>query len=116
MADNLYVIENKYKKLIKDFSSLLESITNVDAKQKMLWIQIYNNAIQDREHAYENLTTLMNICEEKSTEYAVHGKAISLFIERASKANDQLIKLSDTLKEYTSSQEEVSVDSLYDSM
>ena len=87
------IIEQK----IKDFSDLLSQISDVSDKKKKLWKEIYENAVADRQNAYVLFTTLVDIVEDKSTEHAIHGKTISTYIERMSKANDQLIRLAELI-------------------
>jgi hypothetical protein len=82
---------------VKDFSSLLNQIDGLSDKKKKLWKEIYENAIADRQNAYILFTTLVSIVEDKSTEHAVHGKTLSSYIEKMSKANDQLIRLSELI-------------------
>jgi hypothetical protein len=79
----------------KNFSELLQKIENIDGKKKKLWIEIYENAIIDREISFNMFGKLTCICESNSSEFAIHGKTISSYIERMSKANDQLIKLAE---------------------
>ena len=44
--------KNKIKKIQK-FNELLESLADNDDKKKSLWLEIYNNALIDRQHAYD---------------------------------------------------------------
>lgn len=90
----------------KDFSDLLEQIDGVSDKKKRLWKEIYENAITDRQNAYILFTTLLDIVEDKSTEHAIHGKTLATYIERMSKANDQLIRLAELVSKSESKQEE----------
>jgi len=83
---------------IKDFSSLLAKIEGVSDKKRQLWLEIFNNALTDRTNAYVLFTALVDIVGDKSTEHAVHGKTLSSYIERMSKANDQIIKLAELLE------------------
>ena len=80
---------------VRDFTDLLDQIDGVSDKKKKLWKEIYENAITDRQNAYILFTTLLDIVEDKSTEHAIHGKTLSTYIERMSKANDQLIRLAE---------------------
>lgn len=82
-------------KKIKNFDSLLKSISTLEDKKKSLWLEIYQNSIFDRKHAFEQYLLLREICSNKSSEHAVHGKSIATYLERMSRANDQLIKLAD---------------------
>lgn len=80
---------------IQDFTELLDQIDNVSDKKKKLWKEIYENAVTDRQNAYVLFTSLVDIVQDKSTEHAVHGKALATYIERMSKANDQIIRLAE---------------------
>lgn len=90
-------MEENITEKIKDFSDLLDKIESLTDKKKQLWKEIYTNAIVDRQHAYVIFMKLVNITQEHSTEHAVHGKTMSGYIERMSKANDQLIKLAELI-------------------
>lgn len=90
----------------KDFSDLLDQIDGVSDKKKRLWREIYENAIVDRQNAYVLFTTLIDIVEDKSTEHAIHGKTMATYIERMSKANDQLIRLAELVSKSESKQED----------
>ena len=83
------------QKRTQDFSELLNNIESLDDKKRRLWLEIYQNAITDRQHAYAMFLELTAIVKGKSTEHAVHGKTIATYIERMSRANDQLIKLAE---------------------
>ncbi len=97
MSINVAEYEISVEEKIKDFSEMLKQIDNVSDKRKKLWREIYENAIADRQNAYVLFSTLVEIVESKSTEHAIHGKMLSTYIERMSKANDQLIKLSELI-------------------
>jgi hypothetical protein len=99
-----------------DFSDLLDSISTMDERKRKLWMLIYKNAIEDRMRALEQYCDLKSIVIGKSTEHAVHGKTIASFIERMSKANDQLLKLADLVEAAEANAEATTEDSLYDSI
>jgi hypothetical protein len=90
-AQNELSIEEK----IQDFSDLLDQIDGVSDKKKKLWREIYENAVTDRQNAYVLFMSLVDIVQDKSTEHAVHGKSLATYIERMSKANDQIIRLAE---------------------
>ena len=91
---------------IKDFSDLLDTIDGVSDKKKKLWKEIYQNAVTDRQNAYVLFTALLDIVQDKSMEHAVHGKNMSTYIEKMSKANDQLIRLAELIAKSESKQQE----------
>jgi len=98
---------------IKDFSSLLNQIESIADKKKQLWKEIYENAICDRQNAYIMFVKLVMIVQDKSTEHAVHGRTISSYIERMSKANDQLIKLADLVSQAETTNEVIDPDEVF---
>ena len=91
---------------IKDFTDLLAQIDGVSDKKKKLWKEIYENAITDRQNAFILFNTLMDIVEDKSTEHAIHGKTMATYIERMSKANDQIIRLAELVSKSETKQDE----------
>lgn len=112
--DPIQISDRSIKERIKDFSGLLNQIESINDKKRQLWKEIYENAICDRQNAYIMFTKLVMIVQDKSTEYAVHGKTISTFIERMSKANDQLIKLAELVARAESSSETIDPDDMFD--
>lgn len=106
--------EIKLGEKIKNFSALLDQIDSLPDKKKKLWLEIYENAVTDRQNAYVLLTKLMAIVEDKSTEHAIHGKSLSSYIEKMSKANDQLIRLAELVAKSEAGQvEEIDSEELF---
>lgn len=99
--------ESILEQKIKDFSDLLDQIDGISDKKKKLWREIYENSVADRQNAYILFDSLVKIVQNDSAEHAVHGKSLSTYIERMSKANDQLIRLAELIakSEYSSSEE-----------
>lgn len=91
---------------VKDFSELLDQIEGTSDKKKRLWKEIYENAVTDRQNAYILFNTLVDIVQDKSTEHAIHGKTLATYIERMSRANDQIIKLSELVSKAESPKDE----------
>ena len=98
---------------IKDFSDLLSQINDVSDKKKKLWKEIYQNAVTDRQNAYILFTTLIQIVEDKSTEHAIHGKTLATYIERMSKANDQIIRLAELVAKSETAQESIDTEEMF---
>lgn len=97
---------NDIQEKIKDFSGLLDQIDGVSDKKKKLWREIYENAVTDRQNAYILFNTLLDITQNNSTEHAIHGKTMAVFIERMSKANDQIIRLAELVSKSEVKQDE----------
>jgi hypothetical protein len=99
---------------LKNFSALLNDIESLNDKKKQLWREIYENAITDRQHSYVMFKKLVKITQDQSTEHAVHGRTITTYIERMSKANDQLIKLAELIARAQSKEQEINPDEIFD--
>jgi hypothetical protein len=111
-ADSSTSIESR----VKDFTKLLDKIDGLIDNKKQLWREIYQNAITDRQNAWLMFDELVSIVHGKTTEHAVHGRALASYLERMNKANDQLIKLAELVAkaEDASSDDDDSPDKLYD--
>lgn len=84
------------EKKIEDFNALLNTI-NLNDKKKELWRQIYANALDDRAHAYMMWQDLAVMSLGDGSKHAIHGQNMAKYMERMSKANDQLIKLAELI-------------------
>jgi hypothetical protein len=115
------VIQEEFKDLdarsqaerVKDFSDLLGKIEGVDDKKKQIWKEIYENAITDRQHAFVMFIKLAKITDDKTNEWAVHGKTMATFLERMSRANDQLIKLGELISRSDPSNSPIDSDDMF---
>jgi len=105
--------EIKLEEKVRDFSTLLNQIEGLSDKKKKLWKEIYENAIYDRQNAYIMFLKLVNIVEEKSTEHAVHGKTMATYIEKMSKANDQLIRLAELVAKAEKTNDEIDPEEMF---
>lgn len=99
---------------VEDFSGILDKIETLDDKKKVLYKEIYENAITDRQNSYAMFAKLVRMCEDSSTEHAVHGRTIATYIERMSRANDQLIKLVDVIRKAEEEAENIDPDDMFD--
>jgi hypothetical protein len=57
---------------------------------------------------------LVKIAQDKSTEHAVHGKTIATYIERMSRANDQLIKLAELIAKADSTSNTIDPEDMFE--
>jgi hypothetical protein len=89
-------IKNKEDK-IKEFGDILDSIESTGDKKKMLWKEIYENAVSDRENAYILFHEAYSNMMKSAAEHITVGPILNKYLERMNKANDQLIKLSELI-------------------
>lgn len=105
-------IKNREKK-IKEFEKILTSINNTESKTKILWKEIYENAVIDRENAYilfhEAYTSMM----KSTAEHIAAGPILNKYIERMNKANDQLIKLAELVGKAEENAAKINPDDLF---
>lgn len=102
---------------LKSFNELLDTLASSEDKQKSLWRQIYENAITDRMNGYVIWVDLYREVQGKPSEHAIHGPNLSKYMERMSKANDQLIKLAELVANAKKKDtNEFTQDSLYEEL
>ena len=107
------VSEIHLEEKVRDFSDLLDQIEGLSDKKKKLWKEIYENAVYDRQNAYTLFVKLVRIVEDKSTEHAVHGKSLSSYIEKMSKANDQLIRLAELVAKAEKTNDDIDPEEMF---
>ena len=95
--DNEIKKAKKKKTKIEQFSDLLDGLTNTEDKKKMLWKEIYENAVSDRENAYILFHEAYSNMMKSAAEHITVGPILNKYLERMNKANDQLIKLSELI-------------------
>jgi hypothetical protein len=88
---------DKKKSKIEKFSDLLDSLSNTEDKKKMLWREVYENALYDRENANILLTDLLLQIKGSIPLHTTLGSIMSKYLERMSKSNDQILKLAELI-------------------
>jgi hypothetical protein len=105
--------EQSVEERLRDFSTLLKNIESLDDKKRALWKEVYSNAVADRQNSYVMFSRLVQICQKDSTQFAIHGKTIAVFVERMSKSNDQLVKLAELIARAEHKDESVDAEDLF---
>ena len=99
MSDNqdfMKKLKEKEAKISK-FSELLDSLENTEDKKKLLWREIYENALNDRESASVLLTDLLIQTKGSLANHGTYGTILSKYLERMSKSNDQILRLAEII-------------------
>jgi hypothetical protein len=114
--DKLLVGLEKEKKKSLKFSKLLSDLNNIDSKRKALWIEIYDNAVEDREkasmlftEAYKSMGTSNSI-----NDHTTLGVILTKYLERMSKSNDQILDLANLILKVEEKEQKVDPDALFD--
>lgn len=87
------------------FVELLDSITTIDERLKLLWKQIYENALIDRRNAYMIWTDLYITVHGNPEQHVIHGDHLVKFMAQMTAANAQLIKLAELVYKAKDKQE-----------
>lgn len=107
----------KTEKELTTFSDLLDSLASVDERVKLLWKQIYENALTDRRNAYMVWSDLYMAVHGNPEQHVIHGDHLSKYMERMEKANTQVLKLAELVYKAKDKQEQEELPlgaSLYD--
>jgi len=109
-------LDKDTEKQLLDFSGLLDTLSSLEDKKKLLWKQIYENAVSDRKNAYILFGDLYKDVHNNSNEHAIHGAILSKYMERMEKSNAQLIKLAEMIDDASEVEEDWAgdADSMYD--
>jgi len=93
--DNLKKTHKQQQQKIDTFSELLEDLVSTTDKKKLLWKEIYENALRDRTNAEilfnEAYTTM------QSNEHITMGPILTKYLERMNRSNEQLLKLAELI-------------------
>ena len=88
---------SKNDKKVKKFGDLLDNLKTTTDKKKMLWKEVYENAIVDRENASILFNDLLIKSKNNSGNHQVFGPIMSKYLERMSKSNDQILRLAEII-------------------
>tara|TARA_B000000557_G_C20802919_1_gene456382 strand:+ start:1177 stop:1548 length:372 start_codon:yes stop_codon:yes gene_type:complete len=104
---------DKKENQIKNFADILESIDSLEDKKKMLWKEIYENSLDDREKAKMLFNDAYISMQGGVNEHMNIGGVMSKYLERMGKSNDQIIKLVELISKEEEKSENVSADDLF---
>lgn len=110
-SDSLDKIKEKERKILQ-FSDLLQSLKELDDKKKLLWSEIYENAVADRENAAILFTDTLMQVKGNAANHNILGPVIAKYLERMSRANDQILKLAELIAKEDN--KEIDTNSIFD--
>ena len=91
--EKLMESDKQAKKKITEFEEILENVDGLDQRKLFLWLEIYNNAKNDRICASALFTQAFSQLGATAPEHATLGPTLVKYLERMTKANDQLLSL-----------------------
>jgi len=80
------------------FSDILDSLSSTEEKKKLLWKEIYENALNDRENANMLFSNAWNNMTGGTQDHIVIGSVMAKYLEGMRKANDQILKLAELIE------------------
>jgi hypothetical protein len=101
-------------KKVEQFSDILDSIDSASEKKKMLWKEIYENAVIDRTNAHILFTDLYSNMGGSAADHATLGMTLTKYLERMSKSNEQLLNLAKQIAESENNSVEMSEDDIFE--
>lgn len=119
MSKNLEKVLDKVEKnekkenSIKNFADILDNIDSLEDKKKMLWKEIYENALEDREKSKMLFNDAYISMSGGTNEHMNIGAIMSKYIERMSKSNDQILKLAELIAKEEEKTENISEDEIF---
>ena len=103
----------KKEESIKNFADILDNIDTLENKKKMLWKEIYENALEDREKSKMMFNDAYISMQGGINEHMNIGAIMSKYIERMSKSNDQILKLAELIAKEEEKEETISDDDIF---
>jgi hypothetical protein len=82
---------------VEQFSDLLDALKSTEDKKKLLWKEIYENALVDRENASMLFTDAWKHMSGGTSEHATLGGTLSKYLERMCKSNEQILRLAELI-------------------
>lgn len=104
----------KKQKKIENFSDILDGLEETEDKKKLLWKEIYENALSDRENAYVLFTDLLQQSHGNAANHAMFGPIMSKYLERMSKSNDQILRLAELIAKAEESASVIDPNDIFD--
>lgn len=104
---------DKVEEKVESFGQMLESIETTEDKKKLLWKEIYENAIVDRMNAYMLFTDVYGSMSGDKSDHITLGPMMAKYIERMNKSNDQLLKLADLIAKEEEKAAEIDPEGLF---
>ena len=111
--DSLLDRVKKTDSKIEQFHEILENLTSLDNKKKALWLQIYENAVSDRERASILFTEAFKSMGGGTSDHVAIGSILTKYLERMCKSNDQILSLADMISKAEINDSKIDPDDLF---
>lgn len=106
----------KLKKKLEAFSDILDELTSTEEKKKLLWKEVYENALVDRENAAMLFTDAWSRMSAGTAEHVSLGATLTKYLERMSKSNEQILRLAEMISDAEKQDQKISPDDVFDTI
>lgn len=103
----------KQENKLKNFADMLDNIGSLEDKKKMLWKEIYENSLEDREKAKMLFNDAYISMQGGVNEHMNIGAVMSKYLERMCRSNDQILKLAELIAKEEEKAETISDDDIF---
>lgn len=101
-------------KKIKRFADILDSLSSTEEKRKLLWKEIYENALIDRENAGMLFTDAWKSMIGGTQDHIALGTTMTKYIEGMRKANDQVLRLAELIEKAEERETKIDHDDVFE--
>lgn len=104
---------DKKEQQIKNFADILDDLDSLEDKKKMLWKEIYEHSIEDREKAKLLFNDAYISMQGGINEHMNIGAIMSKYLERMCRSNDQILKLAELISKEEEKSDNISEDDIF---
>jgi hypothetical protein len=106
----------KLKRKLEAFSDILDELTSTEDKKKLLWKEIYENALVDRENASMLFTDAWSRMSPGTAEHITLGTTLTKYLERMSKSNEQILRLAEMISDAEKREEKIDPEQVFETI
>ena len=111
--DKLFKKIKTTEEKISTLDDLLDTLGDVEDKKRVLWKEIYQNAVIDRQSAGMLFTEAYRQMQAGSTEHVSLGPTLVKYLERMCKSNEQILKLCELITKCEEHSSKIDPDDLF---
>jgi len=104
---------DRMKKKVSEFAEMLDELSSTEEKKKLLWKQIYENALTDRENASMLFTDAWSRMSVGSSEHVALGSTLTKYLERMSKSNEQILRLAEIINKVQEQEDQIDSEDIF---
>lgn len=104
---------SKQQEKIDAFSDLLDDLVNTTDKKKILWKEVYENALRDRVNAEILFGEAYTAMQMTTTEHITVGPILTKYLERMNRSNEQLLKLAELISKAEEQSSRIDPDDIF---